>query len=82
MVSSILQKLVTDPDPAKASRAFKAMLGMKKLNIAELEKAAKEKFASRKANYDSPLPDKSARVRWIGLRIRHGSVSSLRRSSL
>lgn len=41
VVPTMLPKLVTDPDPAKASRAFKAMLGMKKLDIAALEQAAR-----------------------------------------
>ncbi len=35
-----LQELLADPDPARASRAMKAMLGMKRLNIAALEAAA------------------------------------------
>lgn len=32
--------LFSDPDPAKAERAMRAMFGMKKLNIAELQRAA------------------------------------------
>jgi predicted 3-demethylubiquinone-9 3-methyltransferase (glyoxalase superfamily) len=32
-------ELVTDPDPAKSVPAMKAMLGMKKLNLAELQAA-------------------------------------------
>lgn len=35
-----LPELLTDPDKAKADRALKAMLQMKKIDIAELEKAA------------------------------------------
>jgi predicted 3-demethylubiquinone-9 3-methyltransferase (glyoxalase superfamily) len=33
-------ELITDPDKAKAERALNAMMGMKKLNIAALERAA------------------------------------------
>jgi predicted 3-demethylubiquinone-9 3-methyltransferase (glyoxalase superfamily) len=36
----VLQDLITDPDPERARRATKAMLGMKKLDIAALCKAA------------------------------------------
>jgi predicted 3-demethylubiquinone-9 3-methyltransferase (glyoxalase superfamily) len=36
---TILPKLLADPDPVKASKAMKAMLGMKKIIIADLEKA-------------------------------------------
>lgn len=32
--------LLTDPDPARAKRATEAMLQMKRLNVAELERAA------------------------------------------
>jgi len=39
VVPTILPKLITDPDTAKSQRAFQAMLGMKKLDIAGLEKA-------------------------------------------
>ena len=35
-----LPKLLKDPDPARAQRALQAMLGMKKLDIAGLERAA------------------------------------------
>lgn len=38
---TILPKLLSDPDKAKAERAMKAMLTMKKLDIAALEKAAR-----------------------------------------
>jgi predicted 3-demethylubiquinone-9 3-methyltransferase (glyoxalase superfamily) len=34
------EKMLNDPDPARAERAVKAMLGMKKLDIAALEAAA------------------------------------------
>ena len=35
-----LQELIEDPDPARAERAMRAMLQMKKIDIAELERAA------------------------------------------
>ena len=40
IIPSILPKLLQDPDRAKANRAMKAMLGMAKIDIAALEKAA------------------------------------------
>jgi predicted 3-demethylubiquinone-9 3-methyltransferase (glyoxalase superfamily) len=40
IVPSVLTRLLTDPDAAKARRVMTAMLGMKKLEIAELELAA------------------------------------------
>ena len=40
VVPSGLEKLLTDPDPERAQRAMKAMLGMKKLDVAELQRAA------------------------------------------
>ncbi len=39
VVPRILAELATDRDTAKAERTFTAMLGMKKLNIAELQRA-------------------------------------------
>lgn len=41
IVPSVLPKLLADPDPKKAARVMKAMLGMKKIDIVELQKAAK-----------------------------------------
>ena len=35
-----LNELITDPDPERAQRAMKAMLGMGKIDIAEVERAA------------------------------------------
>ena len=35
-----LQELIDDPDPGRAQRAMQAMLGMQKIDIAELERAA------------------------------------------
>ena len=35
-----LPRLLTDPDREKANRAMNAMMGMRKLDIAELERAA------------------------------------------
>ncbi|MFG2769662.1 VOC family protein [Streptomyces sp. NPDC048350] len=40
VVPSILDELIADPDEARAQRAMKAMLGMGKLNVAELLAAA------------------------------------------
>jgi predicted 3-demethylubiquinone-9 3-methyltransferase (glyoxalase superfamily) len=40
IVPSVLPKLLGDPDPAKAQRAMQAMLGMIKLDIAGLKRAA------------------------------------------
>lgn len=41
IVPNILDKLLADPDVQKANRAMRAMLSMKKLNIAELVRAHK-----------------------------------------
>ena len=40
IVPTVLDELLNDPDPKRANRAMKAMLGMKKLDIAALRKAA------------------------------------------
>jgi predicted 3-demethylubiquinone-9 3-methyltransferase (glyoxalase superfamily) len=40
IVPEALPRLLTDPDREKAGRAMQAMLGMKKIEIAELERAA------------------------------------------
>jgi len=40
VVPTILPKIFSDSNPESAGRAMHAMLGMKKLNIAELERAA------------------------------------------
>ena len=40
VVPTRLTELMTDPDAGRAQRATQAMLGMKKLNVAELERAA------------------------------------------
>lgn len=40
IVPKALGRLLADPDPARASRAMQAMLGMVKLNVAALEAAA------------------------------------------
>ena len=39
VVPTVLEKLLSDPDPAKAARAMEAMLKMNKIIIADLEKA-------------------------------------------
>ncbi|MCC3652266.1 VOC family protein [Streptomyces sp. S07_1.15] len=39
IIPTVLLDMVGDPDPEKAKRATEAMLGMKKLDIAELRKA-------------------------------------------
>ena len=43
IIPSILGKLLSDKDPAKANRAMKAMLQMQKIEIDELKKAHKGK---------------------------------------
>jgi predicted 3-demethylubiquinone-9 3-methyltransferase (glyoxalase superfamily) len=40
VVPRVLTQLLSDPDPARAGRAMKAMLQMNKLDIAQLEQAA------------------------------------------
>jgi predicted 3-demethylubiquinone-9 3-methyltransferase (glyoxalase superfamily) len=40
IVPAVLEELVRDPDAGRSQRAMKAMLGMKKLDIAELQRAA------------------------------------------
>ena len=40
IVPTRLTELLTDPDPGRAQRAMQAMLQMKKIDIAELERAA------------------------------------------
>ena len=40
IVPTIMDELIRDPDPERAQRAMKAMLGMRKLDIAELQRAA------------------------------------------
>jgi predicted 3-demethylubiquinone-9 3-methyltransferase (glyoxalase superfamily) len=39
IVPNILPELLTGPDPAKSKRVFQAIMGMKKLDIAELQRA-------------------------------------------
>jgi len=40
IVPTVMDQLIADPDPERAQRAMKAMLGMKKLDIDELRRAA------------------------------------------
>jgi predicted 3-demethylubiquinone-9 3-methyltransferase (glyoxalase superfamily) len=40
VVPTRLEELLGDPDPGRSQRAMQAMLGMRKLEIAELERAA------------------------------------------
>ena len=40
VVPIVLDELIRDPDQEKAQRVMKAMLGMKKLDVAELQRAA------------------------------------------
>jgi predicted 3-demethylubiquinone-9 3-methyltransferase (glyoxalase superfamily) len=42
IVPTVLTELISDPDQAKAQRVMAAMLQMRKIEIAELEKAADE----------------------------------------
>ncbi len=39
VVPTVLPDLIGDPDPAKSERTMKALLQMKKLDIAELKRA-------------------------------------------
>jgi len=43
VVPTILDKLIADPDPVKSQRVMKAMLQMKKLDIAALQRASDQK---------------------------------------
>ena len=47
VVPNELGSLLGDPDPAKAGRAMQAMLGMQKLDIAELRRARDGELAAR-----------------------------------
>ncbi len=40
IVPAVLDELVRDPDPERSQRAMKAMMGMTKFDIAELQRAA------------------------------------------
>ena len=40
IVPTVLDQLIADPDPQRSQRAMKAMMDMKKLDIAELQRAA------------------------------------------
>ena len=40
IVPTLMDELIRDPDPERSQRAMKAMLAMKKIDIAELERAA------------------------------------------
>ena len=40
IVPTVMDELIRDPDAAKAQRAMKAMLGMKKLDVGEIQRAA------------------------------------------
>lgn len=42
VVSTRLHELLADPNPDRSRRAMEAMLGMSKLDIADLEPAAQE----------------------------------------
>src|SRR5438552_18818439 len=40
VIPAVLDELIRDPDPESSQRAMKAMLGMGKIDVAELERAA------------------------------------------
>jgi predicted 3-demethylubiquinone-9 3-methyltransferase (glyoxalase superfamily) len=40
IVPNVLPRLLAEPDPARAARVFQAMMGMVKLDVAALERAA------------------------------------------
>ena len=48
IVPKALPKLLSNPDPKKAKRVMEAMLKMKKIDIAKLEKAAEEPAAAER----------------------------------
>jgi hypothetical protein len=52
IVPKRLLALMTDPDAAKAQRAMQAMLAMKRIDIAAVERAAEGEPASRRASSD------------------------------
>jgi predicted 3-demethylubiquinone-9 3-methyltransferase (glyoxalase superfamily) len=45
IVPTVLNELLSDPDPEKAQRAMKAMLQMKKIDIEGLKRAAEQSFS-------------------------------------
>jgi predicted 3-demethylubiquinone-9 3-methyltransferase (glyoxalase superfamily) len=49
VVPRILPGLISDPDSAKAQRAFQAMMGMKKLDIAALQRLLRDDGAKEAA---------------------------------
>jgi predicted 3-demethylubiquinone-9 3-methyltransferase (glyoxalase superfamily) len=40
IVPVVLMQLIADPDPARAKRAFDAMMDMKRIDIAAIQRAA------------------------------------------
>jgi predicted 3-demethylubiquinone-9 3-methyltransferase (glyoxalase superfamily) len=56
IVPSILNQLISDPDPIRAEAVMKAMLGMKKLIVADLQKAYSE------AGMKEPEPKEDAQA--------------------
>src|SRR6266545_4215260 len=42
VIPTVLDELISDPDPEKSQRAMKAMLGMSKIDIDALRKAAEQ----------------------------------------
>ncbi len=55
IVPTALPKLLGDPDPKKSQQAMAAMLGMKKLDIAELTRAAEEAGVRVRSANHGPL---------------------------
>lgn len=60
IVPTILNQLLSDPDPAKASSVMQAMLDMKKLIIADLQKAYSETDIKEPVKTEEPEADETS----------------------
>jgi predicted 3-demethylubiquinone-9 3-methyltransferase (glyoxalase superfamily) len=71
IVPKALPKLLSNPDPKKAKRVMEAMLKMKKIDIAQLEKAAKGSEAAER-----PKKEKAANTSTAPERPRKAGVAN------